>query len=183
VLPAPSPADGWSLVEAPPFYDYQPRFRGQRGTLYQTYQREDGALLALYIAYYAEQRPGNQMVTSVNRLNYREETGPVNWQLISTRLADMPPGRIQRTIISDRDRILAAWHWYWNGGSIETNDRRAKIAFATQRLTRQADDAAFVAVLTPTPDRSDDARELVEAFLRDHAPAIEALLDEAKARQ
>ncbi|MDV7402673.1 EpsI family protein, partial [Arthrospira platensis SPKY1] len=110
-------------------------------------RHDDGARLVLYVAYYAEQRAGSQMVTSSNRLAFKEETGPVNWQLVSRQTVEMPPGRILRTLIADRHRILAIWHWYWSHGALETSDRRAKIAFAIRRLTGRADDAAFVAVL------------------------------------
>ena len=178
VLEAPQPQSGWSAEDAVD-YDYTPRVSGYRGLTYRTYRHVDGGAVFLYVAYFADQRSGTDLVTSRNRLNFREEEGPVNWQLVSRRAFDMPPGRILRSVISDRNRTLAAWHWYWSSGEIVTNDPVAKINFAIDRLSGRPDDAAFVAVLAPVADRGEDARPLVEAFLRDHGAAIQAMLERA----
>ncbi len=179
-LKAPEAAPGWSKVEAR-FFDYMPRFRGERGLIYQTYEHDSGGRVALFVAYYAEQRAGSQLVTSSNRLNFRDDDVPVNWQLASRRPGSLSSGDSVRTILSDRGRSLAFWHWYWSNDAALTSEKITKIQFAINRLTGQADDSAFVAVLTPTQDGGDDARPLVEAFLRDHREAIDAMLGSAKA--
>lgn len=178
-LAAPAPGPGWTAEDGV-FFDYMPRFSGYRSSLYQIYRHEDGGVVALYVAYFADQRSGSQMVTSRNRLNFRDDSVPVNWQIVSRQSVDMPPGRVLRTMLSDAGRVLAAWHWFWSDGEIVTSDKLAKVKFAMKRLTARPDDAAFVLVLTPTGDRSEDAKPLVETFLRDHGAAIDAMLASAE---
>lgn len=182
VLEAPAPQPGWALDQAV-FHDYTPRFSGYRGAIHQAYRRDDGSMVALYAAYFVDQRSGSQMVTSRNRLNFKEQEGPVNWQIVSRKTVEMPPGRIMNSVIADRHRTLSVWHWYWSDASVVTSDRIAKIQFAVNRLTGRADDAAFVALLIPVPERSEDARELAEAFFRDHADEIRAMLAGAEVRR
>ena len=179
-LVAPPPAQGWAMAEEIDLHDYQPRFRGQRSTVFQTYRHESGDVVVLYIAYYAEQRAGSQLITSSNRLNFKDDEADVNWQLVSRRAIEMPPGRITRTMLSDKGRLIVAWHWFWSNGSVETDDRRAKIAFAINRLTGRSDDAAFVAILSLADDVADDSRPRVSEFLEQHFGAIEGGLNRAK---
>ena len=173
-LPAPQP--GWTAVDMT-FHDYLPIYSGYRGKAYQAYRHESGAVVGLYVAYYARQRSDAELIAWANRLTTRDEN--TRWVHVINRIEQMPPGQVRRTVVSDRDRRIAVWHWYRSNDRTIIDPRVAKALLALNRLTGQPDDAAFIAVLVPVDDRGDDARPLVDAFLKDHLAGIESMLDEA----
>lgn len=175
-LRSPAPQPGWTTVDMI-FHDYQPIYSGYRGKLYQAYRHESGAVLGLYVAYYARQRPDAELIAWANRLTTRDEN--TRWMQVINRIEQMPPGQVRRTVVSDRDRRIAVWHWYRSNDRTLTDPRVAKALLALNRLTGQPDDAAFVAVLVPVDDRGDEIRPLVESFLQDHWPDIESMLGKA----
>ncbi len=177
-LAALSARPGWSPAEAP--LDYRPNFNGQRGELQQGYRREDGAVVGLYVAYYAQQRQDVELVAWGNRLvGERDE----RWiQLTSGRDA-LSVGPVRRALLGDGPRRLAVWHWYWSNGRIVASDAVAKALLALDHLTGQPDDAALVAVFAEVEQHADEARPLIEAFLENHAQDIEIMLKNAEARR
>lgn len=175
-LKSPAPQPGWSAVDMI-FHDYLPIYSGYRGRVYQAYRHESGIVLGLYVAYYARQRKEAELIAWANRLTTRDEN--TRWMQVINRVEQMPPGQVRRTVVSDRDRRIAVWHWYRSNDRTVIDDRVAKALLALNRLTGQPDDAAFIAVLVPVDDRGDDARPLVDTFLKDHLTGIESMLDEA----
>jgi exosortase A len=179
-IEAPAPAPGWTAEETV-FYDYLPIFSGYRGSAYRAYRRDDGEVVGLYIAYYAEQRKGAELVTWDNRLTIREYDSGLHWRLVTRRNASTATGDVLQSVISYGPRVLGIWHWYWSDGHVITRDEIAKLKLAFDRVTGRSDDAAFIAVLTPLASEAEDGGELVRAFLDDHAEAIETALVQAGA--
>jgi exosortase A len=178
-LVAPSPAPGWALADAD-FAGFRPQYKGHRGELFQAYRRGDGAVIGLYVAYYARQGPDAELVMWGNDL-----VGPDarRWARVSAGQDELTVGTVRRAVVTDHVRRFAVWHWYWTNGRVVTSDYAAKAVLAFDQLTGQPDDSAFVAMIAPIDEHADEARALVADFLRDHAVGVEALLTRAEARQ
>lgn len=178
-LAAPAAVDGWQAVEGEALA-YQPSFRGHRGELYQLYRRADGAQAALYIAYYAEQRQGEEMVMFGNTLNGREGSGWRRLRTVDTRVA---VGPVREAILKRGDNHQRVLSWYWINGRVINNDYLAKALLALDRLTARKDDSAVIAITVPAAEYGEDGRVVAEAFIEDFAPAIEAMLAGVEARR
>lgn len=181
-IAAPEAAPGWQRVdEAEAVFGFLPAFEGFRGELFETYRRDsDGAVVAVYVAYYALQREHAELVAWENQLAGRERAR--GWSQMSrvrdTSLAVAPA--IHATVRGRGSERLAVWHWYWTNRSVVVSDVRAKLYLALDHITGQPDDAAFVAVYAPYVDRADEANEPVAEFLAAHAAALESSLRSAE---
>ncbi len=176
---APEPASAWTAGDTL-FHDYLPIYGGYRGRVYQTYKLEDGREVGLFVAYYADQRKGQELITWDNRLTIRDYDTGLHWKQVTRRIVSSPVGDVLRTIISYDGKVLGVWHWYWSDGHLITRDEIAKIKLAADRITGSPDDAAFIAVLTPLESESADASALVERFLADHRDGIDLMLREVR---
>jgi len=177
-LATPAPAAGWTLVDDS-FQGYRPHFKGHRGELFQAYRRDDGKVIGLYVAYYARQQPGNELVMWSNALI---APGDKRWTQLASREDVLPVGEVRRALVTNQTSRLAIWNWYHANRRVVKSDYFAKALFAIDRLSSQPDDAAFIALISPVEERAEEARELTEAFLREHAREIEAMLERAEAR-
>ncbi len=176
-LAAPAPAPGWTMVNED-LAGFRPHYRGHRGELYQVYRRGDGRTVALYVAYYAKQGPGAELVMWGNDLVEGED---LRWIRVGGGSEELAVGEVRRAVVSDHLRRLAIWHWYWADGRVMTSDYLAKALLARDRLTGQHDDSAFVAVIAPIEERPEEARALVADFVREHMGGIGAMLAGAEA--
>lgn len=171
-LSAPEARAGWSKVDET-VLDFMPNFVGHRGELIQTYRSPEGALVGLYVAYYARQREGSELISWNNKLTGRDGR---DWHLLAQSEDQLAVGKVRKTGLMERDRRLAIWHWYWTDRRVERSDIRAKIALAMDHLTGQPDDAAFVAVFAQFEEGPRDVRALVDTFLSEHAEGLASML-------
>lgn len=176
VLKAPAAAAGWTAVPTAPSA-YRPAFQGHRGELVQDYRAPDGMVLRLYVAYYAGQRNGEEMVMSGNRMDGQEREG---WRRLRSRERQLGFGPVVEATLKRDEEQVRSWSWYWIAGRTVTSPYVAKGLLALDRLGGRADDSAAVVVMVP----GDEAGEtLAQAFVRDHLGAIETLLQDARARR
>jgi exosortase A len=183
-LATPPPQAGWVLADEP-VLGFLPNYHGHRAERHQTYRRlDDNAAVTLYIAYYAEQREDSELVTWRNRLLGRD-SADWRWMELGARRDTLPEvGRVVNVRLArSDDRRLGVWQWYWSNGRIVSSDILAKVFLAVDHLTGQPDDAAFVAVYAEDSLDGSQARELVEAFVREHADAITRVLEQAEAER
>lgn len=178
VLQAPAAQGGWTRSDGR-IADYLPEFSGYRGKLYQAYRRDDGAEVGLFVAYYANQRPGAELVVWDNRLFIPKQ----RWTQLTAGPERLPVGEVRRTTLKDASGRIAIWHWYRTNGRTVTSDVIAKGLLALDHLTGQPDDAAFLALVTPVREGEDAARAVVEDFVAAHAREIDAMLARAEARE
>lgn len=176
-LPAIEGVAGWTPVPAP--LDWQPRFSGHRASLRQAFER-DGRRVVLYVAYYAGQTEGHEMVNSANVLV--PPADPL-WREVARGGATLDgPGRSQEartaTISGPSGRFDVVW-WYWIDGRTTTSDTVAKLLHAWSRLTRRPDDSAAVFSFTESADRA-DGTAVLSRFVADMKPAIETTLADAR---
>lgn len=171
-LAAPAPKPGWVLDEGGE-HSYRPAFQGHRGELFQAYRRDDGTAVGLYIAYYAAQRKGEELVMHGNSLNGREGSG---WRRTRTGDSRLAIGPVRQAALRRGYEALELWSWYWINGRVVSNDYVAKALLAVDRLTGRADDSAVVVVTVPAADSEASGQVAAEAFVRDYAAAVDALL-------
>lgn len=166
-------AAGWTPVSAP--FDWQPRFTGQRATLRQAFER-DGRRVGLYVAFYAAQTGGHEMVSSSNVL-----VSPADplWRETAKGRAELAAGA--RSIQARTARIAGpsgsfdvAW-WYWIDGEATASDAMAKALQAWSRLALRPDASAAVFLITEATERS-DGLEVLRRFTADMGASIERSL-------
>lgn len=170
---APPASGNWRAVDETAQHDFRPSFRGHRGEAFQTYQRDDGLELGLYLAYYAEQRSGQELVMFGNSLDGRHESGWIRTDSANARLS---VGEVRHAGLRRGAQGLRLWSWYWINGRIVTNDYLAKAFLALDKLTGQRDDSAVVVITVRGDAVSGDNNEAVEDFLLHHWPLIKAHL-------
>lgn len=174
---------GWTW-HAQPLTDWQPGYAGARGVLHGYFESAQGERVGLYIGYYRNQQPGQQLITSVNQL-VTEEEGQV-WAVTARgsqalalpggeqhwRTADLRGQGLSTLSGGQRTPRLRVWSQYWINGHLTTSDWRAKLLGAWERLQGQGDDAALLVVYADKTDAGgEDA--LLERFLRQHWGAVD----------
>lgn len=170
--------EGWRPVAAAGI-DWQPRFVGHVASLRQAFER-DGRRVVLYVAYYAGQTEGHEMVNSANVLV--PPADPLWREVVGGGATLEGPGGTQEartaTISGPAGRLDVVW-WYWIDGRTTTSDTVAKLLHAWSRLTRRPDDSAAVFSFTESADGS-DGTVVLSRFVADMKPAIERTLADAR---
>lgn len=164
-LPPPAVA-GWTA--APPT-DWRPAFPGADRTLLAGFRNPEGRTAELFVAHYAYQRQGSEVVYYANRL---EGDG---WTRVESRAVEgvggMPPGRLDRMVRGQRQRLVLSW--YWVGGRFTASPYEAKLYQSLATLLGIRPAAALVAL---SVERPEDAARFLDAF------APETYLEQAAAR-
>jgi len=180
-LPPVDGANGWRRVADGHAFEWQPNFAGPRASLRQVFER-DGERVAVYVAYYAVQIDGAELVSSRNGLTTAAES---KWREVSSTRVTVQggdgslPARVA-TIVGARGRFDVLW-WYWVGEVVTTSESLATARIAWSRLTRQPDDAAAVFLFTEPSERADGERTL-RRFAADMSGAIAHALAAARDR-
>ncbi|NCT82150.1 MAG: exosortase A [Comamonadaceae bacterium] len=174
---------GWTWV-AEPLSNWQPSFQNPAASLHGRLEpAAGGAPVGVYIGYYRDQRPGRQLVTSVNVLvdderdkdwsraaSGRAEIGAQAWRTAELR-AQAPGGLMGGGEPAQRLRV---WQIYWINGRPFASDWQAKLYGAWQSLLGHGDDAAVILVYA---DKA--AAGPGDALLRDFLHAHWGRLDTA----
>lgn len=179
-LTPPAAQAGWTIADDDGRHDYRPSFKGYRGDLFQAYRRSDGAEVGLYIAYYAEQTSGHELVMHGNSLDGRREFW---WERTVSADVALPIGMVRRASLRRSNDVLEMWSWYWIDGRVVTSDYLAKALFALDRVLGRNDDSAVI-VVTVRRDASSESNEaIVEDFVADFWPSIRTQLDSLEGRR
>ncbi|HHW62666.1 MAG TPA: exosortase A [Rhodocyclaceae bacterium] len=174
MLDAPAAQGDWVMVENHAQHDYRPSFKGFRGEMFRTYRRNDGAEVGLYVAYYAEQTPGNELVMYGNSLIGRQESG---WVRTQSADVSLPIGEVRRASLRRRNELLDMWSWYWINDRVVTNDYVAKALFALDRMFGRRDDSAVIVITARHDVAGHSGDEIAEDFVTTLWPAIREELD------
>jgi EpsI family protein len=183
------PVPGWTWVPQP-MTSWQPHFQNAAATLHGQYQRADGATtVGVYVGYYRDQRPGRQLVTSVNAI---VQDGHGSWSRTasSTTQAD---GQTWRTaelrglalqdIVAGVQAVprLRVWSTSWIDGRLITSDWQAKLYGVWQTLSGRGDDGAVVILYVDKAAAGADDATLRD-FLHTAWPRIDTALRDVRAR-
>ncbi len=172
-LEAPHPAAGWVATAEAPVAGWQPTYVGDRARLVRTY-RQGADTVTLFIAYYASQTPGHELVQWDNRFVTAEDK---RWRYGGEQLDRFSNGyELLRTqLLGEPDRV-DVWSWLWLGDSVTADPKRAKLALVADRFAHRPDDSAAVIVVARRGDGATDPRTLVERFVLAHQAEIERVL-------
>jgi len=165
---ATAPSPGW-----------QPIFRGVDAEAMYGYS-VDGRAVDLYIAYYAYQRDGAEVVNSRNLLaDGQTWTRVGGGRAVATLDGVETRATVTRMVAGHRGRLV--WHWYWVDGTYTASPYIAKLLQVRARLFGGVEAAAVVAVATDYRDSPGDAGPVLQALLSKLEPIGPML--EAASRQ
>jgi EpsI family protein len=179
-LEGPAARAGWERLQEDVAPAYRPTFKGQRGEVLQRYRAADGAVVQLYMAYYAEQRNGEEMVMTVNSLDGHEREG---WRRLRSGDDRLPVGPVRQAVLKRGDDYVRTWSWYWIDGRVLSNPYLAQGLLALAHLSGRRDDAAVIVVSVVGGEGGEGGRETAETFVREYVTAIDAMLVDAGARR
>lgn len=169
-LELPAPARGWS-AEAEGRLAYRPHYAGARGTAFAAYRASDGEPVGVYVAWYADQREGREMVAWGNGL---APPGYGAVRVLGETEHVTAIGRVLGAELLTSQGRMRAWRWYRVDGRALTGDSDAKLQLAFARITGRSDDSAAIVLVTPLGDRPEEADGRLDGFLRAHAAALDA---------
>lgn len=176
-LRTPSAMNGWEAHPASQSI-WRPQFGGMSAEAQQQFTK-GASTVGLFVAFYRGQHAGAELVNSENVLipltgspwRYTALDGrtvPWGQDSIQARTADIRAG----------DRRLRVRYWYWVDDTWITSDARAKLLLAWSKLRGRGDDSAAIVIFTELSDPGTEADATLDAFSRDAAPAIRAMLRE-----
>ncbi len=179
-LQAPATEAPWTVTDAPD-PSWGPKFLAPDAQVLATYA-ENGARASLYIAYYASQRDGAELINEVNAL-YDEK----RWQ--PRRQSDRRVTLADGTAIGIREIELVAgngderlvWYWYCMGDKRATSPTVAKLWQLANSLTGSPE-GAVIAVSSRRHETLAATQADLERFLAVMAPATAAAIDRAMTR-
>ncbi|SFU47173.1 exosortase A [Pseudoduganella namucuonensis] len=168
---------------AAPFTRWLPAYMAADATVRQTHL-QDGAPVAVHLLYYRNQRNGKSLISSTNRLTSNDDDA--GYHVVSSgQRAEQAGGgafAVREARVKGPDGELLVWHWMRVGEHDTTNNYTGKLWQAWSKLAGRGDDGAAVLLATPLTDSPDAARATLRAFLRAQLPALDAALDQARAR-
>ncbi len=165
----------WS-VHTHPVSDWEPVYVGTPARFQQSYQYADH-LISLYITSYYNQQQGNELI---NAGNFLVQENGADWKNMSETKHSITLG--SRKIVVTQNQLysnsvkLLVWRWYWLGDDETTNRYLAKAMLAKNKLFGNGDAAAEIMVASPYEYTPDEAVPVLQAFLDDMLPVIEAAL-------
>ena len=176
-LQAPAAVAPWSST---PEEGWQPAYVGADVQMLAGY-RSNGARVSLYIAYYARQRDGAELINELNVL-YAEKVWKPRRR--STRRATLGTDtaielrEIELVTGSGAKRLI--WYWYRLGDRRTTSVLEAKLLQLWKTLTGSPS-AALIAVSAPVGGSLDRTRTDLAAFLTAMGPVAVEAIDRAGA--
>lgn len=179
-------ASDWQ-VKSPDVAHFKPAFQNPSGEMAASYASQ-GRVVGLYLAYYRHQNYSQKLVSSSNVL---VRSNDPQWAQVASasrsvelagkrtrvlRTAELRSASLDQSAYQGR---LMVWHIYWVNGTLTANDYLAKAYSVFYRLTGRGDDSAVIVVYTPK-DQTGGAELVLESFLMDNYPSINALLRAAQ---
>ncbi len=159
--------------------DWQPVYVGADAVTQHGY-RFDRQTVDLYIAFYARQRQGVELINSQNSLYNAKR-----WAYAGDRIRTVAPGAGQRVIetrigAGSRQRLI--WSWYWVSGWTTTSPLRAKVLQAWDRLSGSNRGSALVALSVDYQTDPEEAAALLTRFLEQTQAGVTAALAQPESR-
>jgi EpsI family protein len=162
---------------------WSPSYSGMRSEYRAAWSGADRPV-GLYIAYYRDQKAGEELINSENRVLISKD--PV-WKRTASGSPQVKLGTDEQTwasleMVSAHGRMIV-WNAYWVGGRWTTNDYLAKVYLALATLRGEGDDSAAVMVYAPYVEGEHDAAAAtLERFLADMGGSLAAMLAQTSAR-
>ncbi|MHB1232234.1 MAG: exosortase A [Burkholderiales bacterium] len=175
-LSAPIPVRGWQ-EQITPLADWKPHYKNASAELMRTYRR-DGKSVGLYLAYYRTQYQDMKLISTQNVMIPQND--PV-WGNIGTspHTVNLDSGAlpVSQTLLKSAHQRLLIWEWQRIKGRNLDNPYLGKLLLALNKVAGRQDDGAAIVVFTPYEGDPAQVAPVLQAFLADMLPAIEAGLD------
>lgn len=127
--------------------------------VWETDQFTDGAHnVQFYVAYYANQRHGAQLIAAGNGLDRSE------WRTLSESRHRAKGSSINEEVVANSFGTQVVWYWYYVDGRQTASSNIAKLRHATGLLLRKRNDAGAVFVSTPVITSRAEAEEVLQSF-------------------
>ncbi|HLA81762.1 MAG TPA: exosortase A, partial [Thermoleophilia bacterium] len=163
----------WSRSDEPEMTSWKPRFVGADTAVAATYQGEPGPV-QMYLAYYAQQQQGSELVNSLNALV--GERG--SWRVIDSRprvvsLANQEL-KVREALLGGESVRLLVWQWYWIDGRHTSSPYFAKLLEARALLLGHPSSGASIVLGTAYQGRAEDAASRLGRFVENALPLMES---------
>jgi EpsI family protein len=173
VFDIPYTVEGWKGVDAAPFDEASEQTVAADLVLNRTYSAADGGELGLYLAYYAQQRPG---VGIHSPLHCLPGTG---WDVLSsdTVAVDLPGGRIgpiRRLVAQKAAARVLVMYWYSIHGRMIASEAASRWQLLNDRVRLGRNDGALVRLVVPVIDSDAVAERRGVGFARSLVPYLES---------
>lgn len=180
-IPAPMPAKGWQ-AQTTPLADWKPHFKNASAEQMQTYSR-DGKLVGVYLAYYRTQHQDAELINSQNVMIQQKHAV---WSNVGESAKSATLGGVSvpvtQTLLKSNAQRLLIWEWNRINGQHMNNPALGKIRLALSKVLGARDDGASIVIFTPYEGNPAQTAPVLQAFIADMLPAIEASLDQAANR-
>jgi exosortase A len=166
--PPPPRHASWQPAE-PEAPAWRPLFPGADRVLLETYAGEESKV-DLFVAYYAHQRQGAELIYYANRLHDGETWLRLQSGTLTLEAPDGLPGRVrfERISAGDEQRLVA--YWYWVGNRFTISPIEAKLLQTVAKLAGRDQEAAVVAVAAGLGRAEGDATRTIARFLEGLEP-------------
>jgi len=174
------PLDTPAWVTDERFTDWSPRYIGSTAEFQGAYHTKSDRV-GVYLAFYATQRQGSEVVNSQNVMV--EQKHPVWTQIYLRKVPAHIRGQkssVYESELVSRGEKLLAWHWYWIAGQHLSNPFEAKLREAFVKLFGADNSGAGIVIFTRRGAELAKSRAVLQRFIDDMLPNIEATLADAK---
>lgn len=155
---------------------WSPEFINPTSAQLQQYEK-NGQIVQVYIAFYADQKQGAELISSENRLYDQEQWRRINDKLKAVQLGNRDdPANVHEVVIQSRQDKVLLWHWSQIGSVSVVNPLKAKLTEARSRLFREQAGSAAIIVSTRITLDNDEAEQRLNEFLEEFYPRIVALM-------
>src|SRR5262245_35890265 len=172
---APAGASGWTL-EPQQATRWQPDYHGAAAATLAVYRKGERSV-AVYLAYYRNQRRGAELVGSQNLI---AGGGGSTWVRISEspRSEYLPAGSGEpgQALLASAGSRLVVWDWYRMAGYDLSNPYLAKALLAREKLLGRNDDCAAIVLAAPYDTQPETAADTLRLFTREMLPVIDSAL-------
>ena len=167
---------GW-VPDGAELTTWRPSYVGASSSSFTVYRKGEHAV-AVYIAYYRNQRQGAELISWQNAVLLSDDR---RWARVGERVRDvhLDAGvfRVHETRIRSAPQRLVVWDWYRVGGSDSASPYVAKALLARDKLLGRGDASAAILLAAPYDASPEAAAETLRVFMRDMLPAINRALD------
>jgi len=175
------PVKGWRTQVAP-LADWKPRYKNASAEWLRTYSRE-GQVVGVYVAYYRTQHQDSELINSQNIMIPQKH--PV-WSNVGETARPVVVGGktvpVTQTLLKSNTQRLMIWEWDRINDQHMNNIYLSKVQLALRKVLGQRDDGASIVVFTSYDGSPAQSAPMLQAFIADMLPAIEASLDQTANR-
>jgi len=151
--------------------DWRPMFKGATSEMLGKY-RKAGDDVQIYIASYARQHQGAELINSSNILYQRKYWKRVNEATVEVSLDDAKKFPVTVTTIRAQGKSRMLWSWYEIGRYRTTNKFLAKIYYASTRIFNDKSISSVIVLAAELRGSETETRKVLGEFSREILPKI-----------